>query len=59
MNTERTIELKDHQMHYLEEMAKKHDLPDVSKAVRCLINFAVANENLESKIFDEIRCMDC
>ncbi len=56
---EQTVMLKDRQMTYLQEMAAKHGLPDASKALRCLIDFAISNADAEPKIFTEIRCNDC
>lgn len=53
------IELYDSDVKYLEEMAKKYDLPDVSKAIRCLINFAREEQAEEKRIFEEIRCGHC
>lgn len=52
------IELKTRQHEWLAEMAKKFDLPDASKALRCLINYAQEKDE-EAIIFDEIRCDDC
>lgn len=55
-----TLELKEAQFQYLTRMAKKHDLPDEGKALRCLINFAIEQkEGVERDIFEEIRCFDC
>ena len=59
INENYTFELKERQHAYLEEMMKKHDLPDVSKALRCLINYAVEKSEDEDSIFSEIRCQDC
>ena len=59
MSEEYAVELKQRQVDYLAEMAAKHDLPDRSKALRCLVNFAMAKPEQESDIFDEIRCTDC
>ncbi len=55
----RQIGLKDSQWSYLERMVEQHGLPDVDKALRCLVNFAIDRDDLESEIFDEIRCYDC
>lgn len=54
-----TLELKERQHEYLSQMAEKYDLPDASKALRCLVNFAMEKEKQEEEIFAEIRCMDC
>ncbi len=54
-----TLELKEHQHTYLEAVADRHNLPDASKAIRCLINYAMQHPDKEKEIFDEIRCLDC
>lgn len=54
-----TIELKPPMVEFLEEVVKKHNLPDVGKAVRCLVNYARENPDKLADIFDEIRCADC
>ena len=53
------IELKDVQHKWLQEMAQKYNLDDPSKAVRCLINFAIQEKEHEASIFEEIRCLHC
>lgn len=59
LNEEFAIELKTRQMEYLKEMMQKYSLDDPSKAVRCLINFAMTETEHEVSIFEEIRCLDC
>ncbi|MEM7166911.1 MAG: hypothetical protein AAF581_15715 [Planctomycetota bacterium] len=59
MNDEYKIELKATQYEYLTSIAKKYDLDDPSKAVRCLINFAIEESDHEASIYEDIRCMDC
>ncbi len=54
-----SVELKARQMEFLEEMVKVYDLPDTSKALRCLINYAVEKADRRDEIFSEIRCLDC
>ena len=58
-NVASTLELKEEQLAYLDEMAKKHNLPDRSKALRCLITFAMQEAGHEASIFTEIRCVNC
>ncbi len=59
-NRKYTLELKEAQFQYLTRMAKKYDLPDEGKAVRCLINFGTEqDESGERGIFEEVRCLDC
>jgi hypothetical protein len=55
----RPIELDSEMVSYLEDVAKKYSLPDVGKAVRCLINYARENPDKSNEIFDEIRCAGC
>ena len=57
-NMSATLELKERQLTYLDEMVKKHNLPDRSKAMRCLINYAIQETDQEESIFTEIRCLD-
>ncbi len=54
-----SIELVSDQVRYLEEMAQKHGLPDIGKAVRCLVNYARETPEHEEAIFTEVRCLDC
>ncbi|MHC5115169.1 MAG: hypothetical protein ACYTGP_12165 [Planctomycetota bacterium] len=54
-----TIELKQRQLEYLERMVKKHGLPDVSKAVRILVDFALHEADEEERIFTKMRCSGC
>lgn len=58
-NASTTLELKEDQLKYLDEMAKKHNLPDRSKALRCLITFAMREPEHEASIFTQIRCANC
>lgn len=53
------IELESEKIAFLKEMAEKHGLPDIAKAVRCLINYARENPDKHADIFDEVRCLDC
>ena len=57
--TPRSIELDSEMVAYLEEVAKKYDLPDIGKAVRCLVNYARESEAKRDEIFSEVRCMGC
>ncbi|HEX4952565.1 MAG TPA: hypothetical protein VF017_04115 [Thermoanaerobaculia bacterium] len=58
-NRKHTVELKPEQFDFLTRMTKKYDLQDESKALRCLINFAIEASGQEKEIFDEIRCTHC
>lgn len=53
------IELEKDMMGFLEQMTTQYDLPDVSKAVRCLVNYARYVEAAREDIFAEIRCDTC
>ena len=58
-NVSATLELKESQFEYLDEMMSKYDLPDRSKALRCLITFAMQETQQEASIFTKIRCTNC
>ena len=47
------------QFEFLSEIAKKYSLPDESKALRCLINYAIEEQGARDTIFQQIRCLDC
>ena len=53
------VDLKPNQIDWLEEMAQKHSLPNRSKALRCLITFAMEQQEQEAEIFETIRCTNC
>jgi hypothetical protein len=55
----RPVDLESSQVQFLEDAAKKYGLPDVGKAVRCLINYAREHSDKQDEIFDQIRCTDC
>ena len=57
--TPQPIELDSSMVEYLTEMATKYSLPDLGKAVRCLINYAREHPDKGNEIFDEVRCMGC
>jgi len=40
-------------------MAKSYQLPDIGKAVRCLIDYARENPEKQTEIFGEVHCNDC
>jgi hypothetical protein len=54
-----SIELEKDMMQFVEQMATNYQLPDVSKAIRCLINYAREVEGVRDDIFAEIRCLNC
>lgn len=53
------VELQPAMQAFLEEMAKKYNLPDAGKVMRCLINYARAETDKQDDIFQKIRCPDC
>jgi len=55
----RPIELDSAMVEYLENVAQQHSLPDLGKAVRCLINYARENPDRHDEIFGEVRCLGC
>lgn len=54
-----SIDLENEKMQFLQDLAAKHGLPDIGKAIRCLINYARENPDKHPEIFDEVRCLDC
>ena len=54
-----SIELEKDMMSFLEQMTAQYSLPDVSKTVRCLVNYALVVEEARDDIFAEIRCLNC
>jgi hypothetical protein len=54
-----SIELEERQYQFLEQMVNDYSLPDVGKAVRCLIDYVVSEPRQQSTIWEEIRCLDC
>ena len=47
------------QLRYLETMMARYAIPDVSKAMRILVNFAMAAPEQEESIFKKTRCRHC
>ncbi|MAV37293.1 MAG: hypothetical protein CMJ59_17760 [Planctomycetaceae bacterium] len=59
MSTEMTLTLHPEQIEYLAEVGQKYNLPDASKAIRCLVNFAIEQQDQADAIFSEVRCRAC
>lgn len=57
--TVQPVELHPEDLRFLEAMARQYQLPDLGKAIRCLIRHAREKTELQPQIFDEIRCHDC
>ena len=43
----------------LEQIVEKYDLPNKSKALRCLLDYGEENERYWDNIFATIRCNRC
>lgn len=54
-----SIELEAEKVEFLQQMAQTYRLPDIGKAIRCLINYARENPDKRQDIFAEVRCLDC
>ena len=59
MRQEHAIELKEFQLEYLEKIVADYDVPDIGKAVRCLIDYAIEEEDKEKEFFQLERCHSC
>ena len=57
--TEQRIPLEPEKVEFLQAMAKSYRLPDIGKAVRCLIDYARENPDKQADIFGEVHCQDC
>ncbi len=53
-----SFEIYDEAHEMLKEIVKKYDLPDTSKAIRCLLDYAAKDGDLD-EIFKVIRCRHC
>jgi hypothetical protein len=54
-----SIDLESDKVKFLEEVAATYGLPDIGKALRCLVNYARENPDRRDDIFTEVRCLDC
>ena len=45
-------------LDFLREMVRTYDLPDIDKAVRILLDYAMEDGD-QDEIFKEIRCLHC
>jgi len=57
--TSHAIDLEAAKVEFLKKMADTHGLPDMGKAIRCLINYARENPDKHADMFGEFRCLDC
>ena len=53
------VDLEPQQLDYLKRMMASHQIPDLGKAVRVLVNHAQAAPELEEQIFKKTRCRHC
>jgi hypothetical protein len=53
------VDLEPGQLDYLRAMMDRYAIPDVSKAVRVLVNHAMAVPGQEEEIFRKTRCQHC
>jgi hypothetical protein len=53
------VDLEPAQLRYLETMMTRYAIPDLGKAVRVLVNFAMAMPEQEESIFKKTRCRHC
>jgi hypothetical protein len=54
-----SIELEKDMMAFMEQMTAKYELADVSKAMRCLVNYVREVEGARDDVFSEVRCLNC
>jgi hypothetical protein len=54
-----SIELEKDMMEFMEQMTAQYALPDVSKAMRCLVNYVRDVAAVRDEVFTEIRCLNC
>jgi hypothetical protein len=53
-----TFEIYPEHFEMLKEIAAKYELPDPSKALRCLLAYAATDGDWDT-IFKEVRCLHC
>ncbi len=54
-----TFEIYSDSEKMLEKIVEKYDLPDQSKALRCLMDYVEENELEWDNMFETIRCNRC
>jgi hypothetical protein len=52
------VEIESDQLEWLKDMADSHELPDLSKALRVVLDHAMMDAD-EDDIFGSIRCRRC
>jgi hypothetical protein len=53
-----SLEIESDQLEWLKDMAESHELPDLSKALRVVLDHAMMDAD-EDDIFGAIRCRRC
>jgi hypothetical protein len=53
-----SLEIESDQLEWLKDMAESHELPDLSKALRVVLDHAMMDAD-EDDIFASIRCRRC
>ena len=53
-----TFEIYPDSLQMLQDVAAKYQLPDASKALRCLLDYA-ATDGEWAEIFEKVRCRRC
>jgi hypothetical protein len=53
-----TFEIYPDSLEMLQQIAAKHQMPDASKALRCLLDYAATDGDWD-KIFGTVRCRRC
>jgi hypothetical protein len=55
-----TFEIRDYQLSFLKDMVAQYKLPDEGKALRVLLDYAVADANLDQVFAKKhMRCIAC
>ena len=54
-----SFEIYDDSEKMLDQIVDKYDLPDKSKALRCLMDYVEENESDWDDIFASVRCNKC
>ena len=53
-----SFEIQEDALRMLQAAAEKYNLPDASKALRCLLDYAATDGDWDT-IFSEVRCVRC
>jgi hypothetical protein len=53
------VDLKESQVEFLEGVLKQYAIPDIPKAIRVLVEYAIHEEDRRDEIFAVLRCRDC